>query len=372
VTEQVMARSSLIWTVPAWTLIVVVTAIGAPSTTRGIVSGCVFAVGVVGLYLTTRGSRRLRQIAVVLATLGGLGGSLLAPSGIAISITYITASRLPAVFSPRAVRVFGALETLAVASVIAIISHSWVGLLAGVGIPLLIQRAHEHEELVRSRDQARALLAEVEAGREAEERAAALRERGRIARELHDLLAHTLAGLSVQLQGIRAVAAREQVSPKVLEPLDRAADLARSGLEEARAAVGALRDPVGLGIDALSALVARHPGPPSFRMIGEGAVSPEAGHAVYRAVQEGLTNSARYAPGAAVTVTLEWSRTSLVTRIIDTGLPPGRSPVGGQSTGLGLAGMDERVREVGGSVTAGPLGAGWQVQIEVPLAEVHA
>jgi signal transduction histidine kinase len=260
------------------------------------------------------------------------------------------------------------IDTVAVATVVGFVSHSLVGILAGVGIPVLVQRANEHEELIRSRDRAQALLAEVEAGREAEERAVALRERGRIARDLHDVLAHTLAGLSVQLQGIRAVAAREQVPASVLEPLDRAADLARSGLDEARAAVGVLRDPVGLGIDAIGALVARHPGPPTFRVTGSGAVSAEAGHAVYRGVQEALTNAARYAPGAEVVVSLEWSASSLITRVRDTGLPQGRSPISDQGTGLGLAGMDERVRAAGGTLSAGAVGAGWQVQIVVPLA----
>jgi signal transduction histidine kinase len=97
-------------------------------------------------------------------------------------------------------------------------------------------------------------------------------------------------------------------------------------------------------------------------------VSAEAGHAVYRAVQESLTNAARYAPGADVSVELTWTETSLTTRIRDTGLPQGRSAVSGQGTGLGLAGMDERVRATGGSVEAGPSGGGWLVEVTVPAS----
>ena len=370
-TERVTSirPSLLVWTVPAWAAIVIVTALGAPTTARAVAAGCVFTLGVVGLYLTRRGPMRLRQTATVTGILGGLGGTLLAPSGIAIAVTFITASRLPIVFGERAVRVLGGLTTASVATVIAVVSHSWVGALAGVGIPLVIQRANEHEALIAERDRAQALLAEVEAGRDAEQRAAALRERGKIARELHDVLAHTLAGLSVQLQAVRAVAAREQVPPSVLEPLDTAAALAKNGLDEARAAVGVLRDPVGLGIDELPALVARHPGRPVLTVSGEGAVSPDAGHAVYRAVQESLTNAARYAPGATVSVELDWTRAQLITTVSDTGLPSGRRAVTDQGTGLGLAGMGERLAEVGGTVTAGPAGPGWRVVIMVPRVE---
>jgi len=259
-------------------------------------------------------------------------------------------------------------DTVAVGAVIGFVSHSLVGALAGLGLPLIVLRAIEHQELVTERDRAQALLAEVQAGREAEAQAVALTERGRIARELHDVLAHTLAGLSVQLQGVRAVAAKEQVPASVLDPIDRAADLARSGLDEARAAVSVLRDPEGLGLDALGALIERHPAETTLAVTGTPvAVTAAAGHAVYRAVQESLTNAARYAPGASVTVSMQWSPETLRVCVQDTGLPPGRMAISDQGTGLGLAGMDERVRAVGGSVQAGPAPAGgWLVEITVP------
>ena len=227
-------------------------------------------------------------------------------------------------------------DTIAFGGVIGWISQSVAGLLAGTGIPLLVQRAVEHRDLVQERDRAQALLAEVQAGREAETQAAALRERGRIAREMHDVLAHSLAGLSVQLQAVRAVAARERVGPAVLEPLDKAAALAREGLGEARAAVSALRDPVGLGLDALPALVERHPGTAVLDETGtRGQVSVDAAHAVYRAVQESLTNAARYAPGSVVRVALEWQPTPSRSPSPTTGRHPaarrsaGRAPAWG-------------------------------------------
>jgi signal transduction histidine kinase len=209
----------------------------------------------------------------------------------------------------------------------------------------------------------------VQAGRDAEAQAAALRERGRIARDLHDVLAHSLAGLSVQLQAVRALATREGVGPTVLAPLDKAAALAQDGLAEARQAVASLRDPVGLGLAEVPALVQRHPGEAHLQINGTpGAVTAECGHAIYRAVQESLTNAARYAPGSSVQVALDWTAERLQVRVDDAGLPRGRSPIAGTSTGLGLAGMDERVRQAGGTLQAGPRpDGGWRVEITVPL-----
>src|SRR5581483_4573125 len=185
---------------------------------------------------------------------------------------------------------------------------------------------------------------------------------------MHDVLAHSLAGLSVQLQAVRALATREGVGPAVLDPLDKAAELARAGLGEARAAVGALRAPVGLGLAELPALVRRHPGETTFDETGTpGEVTAEAGHAVYRAVQESLTNSARYAPGSPVAVALRWSADGLTVTVADHGPGPDREPVTGVGTGLGLAGMTERLEQAGGRLTAGPRpGGGWQVELTVP------
>ena len=355
------------WTVPAWTAMTVVTALDAPTLARQVAAGVVMGVAAAALLLVRLLDRSRAQLMIIVSSVGGLAATLLSPAGLAEAVVFIAASRLARGFSGTTLRNVMIADAIAVAAVIGWVSHSVVGALAGLGVPLLVQRAVEHEQLVAERDRAQALLAQVEAGREAEERAVALRERGRIARELHDLLAHTLAGLSVQLQAVRAVAAREQVPSTVMEPLDTAAALAKSGLEEARAAVGVLRDPVGLGIGEIPALVARHPGQPSLDVHGEGSVTAEAGHAVYRAVQESLTNAARYAPGATVSVDLAWTPGELRTTVTDTGLPSGRQAVADQGTGLGLAGMTERLVDVGGSVTAGPTPAGgWRVAITVP------
>jgi signal transduction histidine kinase len=132
--------------------------------------------------------------------------------------------------------------------------------------------------------------------------------------------------------------------------------------------VGALRDPAGLGLAELPALVARHPGAVTLETRGVPAeVTAAAGHAVYRAVQEALTNAARYAPGSPVRVELRWVEQGLRVSVTDSGPARDRSVVAGQGTGLGLAGMDERLRAVGASLRAGPRpDGGWEILIDVP------
>ena len=164
---------------------------------------------------------------------------------------------------------------------------------------------------------------------------------------MHDVLAHSLAGLSVQLQAVRAVAAREQVSAaSVLEPLDKAAawparGWPRRGPPSARCATRSAsawtRCPPWS-----RATRARRRSPTT------GAPAPcraEAGHAVYRAVQEALTNAARYAPGSPVTVALDWraGRRWRVTVDRHRARRPAARPSPSTGTGLGLAGMAERL-----------------------------
>ena len=100
------------------------------------------------------------------------------------------------------------------------------------------------------------LLARLEDARDDQARAAAAEERASIARELHDVLAHSLSGLSIQLEMVRKVAGKEDAPAELRAAIDGAADLAKQGLAEARDAVGALRRDDRLGIDQLPELVA--------------------------------------------------------------------------------------------------------------------
>jgi signal transduction histidine kinase len=356
------------WLTVTWGLLVASAVWAAHGVVDKIAAGVLMTVAAFATRLALRDDAVYRPAATLVAIAAGLAVILLAPNGLGEVPVLVAVGAIPDAFSGRVVSWLVVAVSVLLGLAVWWISKSFAGLLAGLAVPFLVQRAEQRREILRERDRAQALLAEVQIGRDAEAQAAALRERGRIARDMHDVLAHSLAGLSVQLQAARAVAAKEGVSADVLGPLDRAAGLARDGLTEARAAVGTLRDPVGLGVDDLGALVDRHPGQARLQIAGRpGSVTPEAGHAVYRAVQEALTNSARYAPGSVVTVTARWTSTSLAVAIEDPGPGTGHEVVTGHGSGLGLAGMHERLGEVGGTLHAGPRPeGGWAVQLEVP------
>jgi signal transduction histidine kinase len=361
------------WRIPAWAAMTAYTVYTAPSLSTRVAAGLLMGLGAFALQFGRAPHRWQRRASFLLATAGGLAACYVTHNGLAEILAAVAAARLPDGFAGRWIPVLTAVDAVAFGVTIAYISGSPAGALAGLGIPLLVQRELEHQALARERDRAQALLAEAQNAREAETQAAALRERGRIAREMHDVLAHSLAGLSLQLQAVRALAAREHVSSAVLEPLDKAAALAQEGLAEARAAVSTLRDPAGLGVDAIPALVDRHPGNATLKVEGQGGqLSAEAGHAVYRAVQEALTNAARYAPGSPVTVELSWHADELQVEVRDAGPAPGRVPLAGQGSGLGLVGMGERIKQAGGALQAGPRDGGWEVRLSVPVSRAVA
>ena len=223
-----------------------------------------------------------------------------------------------------------------------------------------------------SQDTTELLLAQLEDAREEQLRAAAVTERGRIAGELHDVLAHSLSGAAIQLQGARKLAEREQVSPQIHAAIERAAELVRNGLTNARQAVGALHGDELPGVAQLESLVAtfRSDTKTEVTLTIEGSTRPlpaEASLALYRGAQEALTNIARYAPGATTKVVLRYGsgHTSLTVedRLARPSDAPGLPGVGG---GNGLSGLRERLERAGGSMQAGPTEGGWRVELEVP------
>jgi signal transduction histidine kinase len=348
-------------------ILAVVSVVAAPSASRKWATAGVLLFAFLAYLVLSRGPERYGKAALLCCIGGGMASILLAPNGVGEWPVLMCAVYCRVTFKGRA----GEAVTVALAVVFAAgivwISHSAVGVLAGLGVPVLAQRRLDQDQLQAERDRALALLAELEAARDAQAQAAALEERGRIARDMHDVLAHSLAGLSLQLQAVRAVAAREGVGTAVIEPLDRAAELARSGVEEAKAAVGALRETPPLGLADVPLLIERFPGAATLTTEGQPSpIDPELGHALYRAVQESLTNAARYAPGSTVRVSLAWAPERLSVRIEDDG-PGDRHVVAGQGTGLGLAGMRERLAAAGARLEAGPWERGWRTEVAVPL-----
>ncbi len=349
-----------------------VSVVAASTTTLRVVVGVLMLVAELGMVVARRVTPTYVAATAALVTVGaGLAITVLAPSGLGSVPVLAGASALPLSLPAGPVRNAGvAAVAVAFGVAIVVVSGSVAGLLAGVGAWFIADRMVEHAALQAERDRAVSLLAEVEASRQALQEAAATEERTRIAREMHDVLAHSLAGLSVQLQGIRATAAGKGAPDWLAEPLDRAAGLARDGVQEARAAVGALRTAHPRGVDDLRTLVEGFPGEARLHVSGRpGHVGPETGHAVYRAVQEAMTNAARYATGSAIDVRVVWDERELRVGVRDEGLPTGRRPSGVKGSGTGLRSMAERVEAVGGSLTAGraPGGPGWRIDVRVPV-----
>jgi signal transduction histidine kinase len=236
---------------------------------------------------------------------------------------------------------------------------------------LLALVAYFVQEARASQEVTERLFAQLEDAREEQLEAAAVTERGRIAGELHDVLAHSLSGAAIQLQGARKLAESEQVSVLVRAAIDRAGELVRDGLANARQAVGALRGDQLPGVQELESLVASFKNDTNVEVTltieGNPRLVPaDASLALYRGVQEALTNIARYAPGATTDVVLRYESNRIILTVEDRVTDP-RAGEGlrGAGGGRGLAGMRERLERAGGSARAGPTEAGWRVEMEV-------
>ena len=156
------------------------------------------------------------------------------------------------------------------------------------------------------------IVVELQATRRAEARAAALAERARLAREMHDILAHVLSALSLQLEASALLLEQEGASERARQQVERARRLAREGLDEAQRVIGTLRGDRLPGPELLPRLVegfGQASGVPA-RLEVTGQPRPlghEAGLAVYRTAQEALTNVRKHAKGATeVVVALCW------------------------------------------------------------------
>ncbi|MEH0828361.1 MULTISPECIES: sensor histidine kinase [unclassified Micromonospora] len=267
------------------------------------------------------------------------------------------------------------------------VSALWFGLVTG-GVWLAALNVRTRRLYVLSLEERAATL---EREREAEARAAVAGERARIARELHDVVAHSMAVMIVQADGARYMLDRDPETARAAVKV--VADTGRQALEEMRRLVDVLREPSPAeppataepddaavadpehrraAIAELPALLDR------FRDAGlrvrhtvtgePSALPPGLDLTVYRVVQEALTNALKHAGvGASVTVTLEHAPDAVVVRVVDDG--HGRPPVGpAPSGGHGLVGMRERVGVYDGSLVAGPrLAGGWRVEARLPL-----
>ncbi len=201
-------------------------------------------------------------------------------------------------------------------------------------------------------------------------------ERARIARELHDIVAHHISMVAVQAETARLATPGMPAAGR--QRLSAIGDTARAALTEMRRLLGVLREDAHTdaadrrpqpGLKQLNDLLdeARDASGAGTRLIVSGrpvTLDPGVELAAYRIVQEALTNARRHAPGAAVDVELHYTDDALRSRIRDNG--PGPAPAA-PAGGHGLPGMRERAAAVGGQLRTGPAaGGGFLVDTWLP------
>ncbi|MHB1593071.1 MAG: sensor histidine kinase [Streptosporangiaceae bacterium] len=326
---------------------------------------------------TARGSLTRRLVAF--CWLGAAGGvlALLAPVALALvgtaALGAAASLELPAALGIAAIApVTSAVVGLATGRptplIIGSASASLAGLVIGVG----------RRERARQAEQAMRIAVERERAELEHARADVLAERNRLAREVHDVLAHTLGALVIQLEALSATveastaqASTAQAStagpwPEVIDGMRRIRSLAADGLAEARSAVRALRDDAPPLPDQLRRLCDTRGAALEITGTARG-LGPEAARALYRAAQESLTNAAKHAPGAHPGVRLSYNDGQVALMVANGApdTPPG--PLARSGAGYGLDGIRERVRLLGGEVTAGPDNdGGWRVIARIP------
>ncbi len=228
-----------------------------------------------------------------------------------------------------------------------------------------VRRACERERAALDRDQAEAAAARALAVSD---------ERARIAREMHDVVAHTLSIVVAQADGGRFAASKDPA--KAARALETIADVSRAALTEMRGLLGVLRESDGdadLGpqptlADIPTLVSSVRDGGLEVSYVTTGTPRPlpiGAGLTAYRIVQEALTNVLKHAgPKATAYVQLRWSPSTLDVAISD----DGRGAAARATGGTGIEGMRERVTIFGGTLKAGPKrGGGYMVKAHLPL-----
>ncbi|MER7840288.1 histidine kinase [Streptomyces sp. NPDC096040] len=216
-----------------------------------------------------------------------------------------------------------------------------------------------------ARGHAQRLLTQERAARAAEAESAALAERARIAREIHDVLAHSLSAQMVHLEAARLLIERGADREQILERVVAARGMARDGLAETRQALSALRGELSPLEEFLTEIVGSTDGA-EVTVTGERRPLPaEASQTVRRVAQEALTNVRKHAYGAKVEVRLDYQEHEVTLNVRDSGGRPGE--LTGAGGGYGLLGMRERAELLGGSLEAGRDDEGFEVKLRVPV-----
>ena len=404
-------------------LVLVITAITVPLSTpqfaesgRGIATAVALGVSTVAWAIWLFVEDRPRLWLALLAVMGAAGGALAGLSSLSTAVaigfvvTITAGARLATEVSFAIVA-----ETVAAFLVAAIAGGADVGAIVGwscgfVGLWAfgLTRRAY----LLRALD-AEEALEQARRAYAAETQAAALAERARIAREIHDVLAHALAAVSVNLQAaeglLDAIPDKGPELAKVVGCVERAGALTKEGMTEARRAILALRDepdavtagyaarpagrpegpapaadPAGAAPAAALAAAAerltprlrtlvdehRADGDAAVDLAIEGTPRPigaEAGLTAFRTAQEALTNARKHAPGQPVSMIATYAPGAVILEVSNPLPAAGTArPLARAGAGYGLTGLRERAALVNGTLTAAPQDGRWTVRLTLP------
>jgi len=249
-----------------------------------------------------------------------------------------------------------------------------------LGLPLLLISAlligRNRAAFQVQAEQAAALLAQYERLQAEQRRADVLDERTRIAREIHDVLAHSLGALSIQIQAARAVLTDQKDVDRAVDILTTAQRMAADGLVETRRAVHALRvDTLPLNEElarTIESYAQRYSVAVTFDTGGSARpLPPDATVALLRTAQEALVNAAKHAEGQPVTARLDYTEHEVRLTVVNdltVSRPIGPARASTLNGGYGLTGMQERLRLLNGTLEAGPHEGRWTVTAVLPLA----
>ncbi|GAB3243215.1 sensor histidine kinase [Kineosporia babensis] len=227
----------------------------------------------------------------------------------------------------------------------------------------ILDAAHREAEAARREAQA------VERAAQAEAQTAVLAERARIARDVHDVLAHSLAGINMQLELADALLDTGDLD-RIRQATATAQGLVKESLQQAQWTVHALREDALPLVESLTSMLESSGHRDALTVTGTaGELPAQVVQNLLRIAQEALTNAGRHAPGATVQVELEHRAEGVVLRISNgrVDAPVSVSP----GSGMGLIGMRERVALLGGTIEAGPVVegtymGGWRVTAVIP------
>jgi signal transduction histidine kinase len=324
-----------------------------------------------------RGSKRTLLVLGAIAVTTGAAGAL-PHSDSLIFITLIAVLDAGTEANPPAGWVVAACAVLAMETGALATGASGTVIL---GYPLMtvsvLVAGHNRRTYRVRAEQSAALLTQHQLLRTEQNRVAVLDERTRIAREIHDVLAHSLGALGIQIQAARALLTDHQDIDRAIEVLAGAQRMAADGLTETRRAVHALRVDIAPLDDELATMAdthrQRHDVPVRFRVEGEPVPLP-VDHVLplFRTAQEALTNAAKHAPAQPAEVTLTYEDDH-VTLTVDNPLGDAdlqraddRLRFATVNGGYGLTGMRERLLLLDGTLNAGVKDGHWVVSARVP------